>query len=152
MRYRIIDFLPLLLALALVAGWFGLQQPLPFLTTPPAEVAPPAFQPVVPTPAVTRASASQSLCDPRQPRFLGALAALKARLGAAMGEAAGCERQVDVEGNTEQLTTTGLAYYRRRLNQAAFTTGWEHWALADNELLQWAGDNVEPPTDAARAR
>jgi hypothetical protein len=152
LRYRLLDFLPLLLALALIAGWFGLQQPLPFLQPPTAAVPSPAFQSVVPTPTVTRATAIQSLCDPKQPRFRGSLAALKARLGAAMGEPVGCERQVDAEGNTEQLTSTGLAYYRRRLNVAAFTTGWEHWALADNQLLQWAGSDVEPPAETAQVR
>jgi hypothetical protein len=159
MRYRLLDFLPLLLALALVGVWFGVQQPPPWLSQAtnmlqPAmrQLAPPPSTPPPPQTAVSRATAIEALCDPRQPRFLGSVAALKAQLGATMGEPVGCERQVDTEGNTEQLTSTGLAYYRRRLNQAAFTTGWEHWALVDNRLVQWAGTEVEPPGNATTIR
>jgi hypothetical protein len=155
LRYRILDFLPLLLAILLAAGWFGLQQPIPLpdlgiLRPAATEVATPTVKPAPPTAVVTRATAIEALCNAGQPRFLGSIAALKARLGNIMGDPAACERQVDAEGNTEQLTTTGLAYYRRRLNEAAFTTGWDHWALDGNDLLQWAGNEVEPPADAAR--
>ncbi len=151
MRYRIIEFLPLLVALALVAGWFGLQQPLPWLSQAPASALSPALQPVVPTPVVTRGAAIQSLCDPRQPLYLGSLASLKTRLGERMGDPIGCERQVSPDGDTEQATSKGLAYFRRRLNLAAFTTGWDHWALSGSELVHWAGTAVEPPADAAPA-
>ncbi|HET6318010.1 MAG TPA: hypothetical protein VFG86_16265 [Chloroflexota bacterium] len=160
MRARIVDFLPLILAVLLVAGWFGLRQPLPF-SLPPALSAPsvatsspiqPAPQPGSPTAAaLSRAGVIQSLCDPTQPAFLGSIATLKDRIGDRMGDARVCERQIDSDGNTEQVTTTGLAYYRRRLSAPIFTTGWEHWALVNGKLLYWTGDSVEPPADAVQA-
>jgi hypothetical protein len=151
MRYRIVDFLPLLLALGLIAAWFVFQQPLPFLR--------PAQQPVaaqIPLPLVTptapaltpRPTVLLALCNKDRPSFLGILASLKARLGARMGDAADCERPVDNDGNTQQLTTTGLAYYRHRLNLAAFTNGWDHWALDQNRLLHWTGNEIDPPPNA----
>ena len=33
-------------------------------------------------------------------------------------------------GNTEQQTSTGLAYYRAQANVVVFTDGVEHWAFA----------------------
>ena len=38
------------------------------------------------------------------------------------------------DGDTQQKTTTGLAYYRKGLNMACFTTGWDHWGLIDRGL------------------
>jgi hypothetical protein len=157
MRYRIVDFLPLLLALALICGWVVFQQPLPWLPQIPRAAAAPTLQPVavagaVATPTLQpRATALQSLCDPTRPRFLGSLASLKERLGSRMGDARDCEQPVDEAGNTEQLTTTGLAYYRRDLNLAAFTNGYDHWALDDERMVHWTGGAVEPPSDAAAA-
>jgi hypothetical protein len=160
LRYRIIDFLPLLLALVLVAGWFAFRQPmtfsfgLPTAAQPGATTSPtsaPTVEPAPTTPALTRAAAIQSLCDASQPSFLGSLGALKARLGERMGEPRVCERQIDSDGNTEQMTSTGLAYYRHDLNAAMFTTGWEHWALVGNKLLYWTGEAVDPPPDARPA-
>jgi hypothetical protein len=153
MRDRLLDFLPLLLAVGLVAVWFGFQQPLPWLGSPPqpqqaVEAARPAMQAVAPTQTVTRASAISALCDPTQPEFLGSLAALKLRLGARMGQAVACEQAVDAQGNTQQQTSTGLAYYRRDLNLPVFTNGWDHWALSREQLLHWTGNEVEPPADA----
>jgi hypothetical protein len=77
------------------------------------------------------------------------MAALKAMLGAAMGEALECERVVNDQGDTQQKTTTGLAYYRKALNVACFTTGWDHWGLMAHGVVHWAGDAVDPPPDAA---
>ena len=155
MRERLFEFLPLLLALALIAGWFGFQQPMPWLRldqpTPALQALPLPTPTTAPAPTLARAAALQSLCDAGRPRFLGSIANLKARLGNVMGEPSDCEHAVDTEGNTQQQTTTGLAYYRRRLNVAIFTNGWEHWALDDDKLLRWSGSEVEPPADAARA-
>ncbi len=160
MRSRILDFLPLILAVLLVAGWFGLRQPLPF-SLPPALSAPsvtassptqPPSQLASPTAAaLTRAGVIQSLCDPAQPAFLGSIATLKERIGDRMGDARVCEWQIDSDGNTEQMTTTGLAYYRRRLSAPIFTNGWDHWALVNSKLLYWTGDSVEPPANAVPA-
>jgi len=151
MRDRILDFLPLLLALGLIAAWFGFQQPLPWLAL---DQPAPTLQPLpLATPtaivSVPRATALQTLCESGRRRFLGSLANLKTHIGDVMGDAKDCEHAIDADGNTQQLTTTGLAYYRRRLNIAIFTNGWDHWALSDDKLLRWSGSDVEPPSDAA---
>jgi hypothetical protein len=65
-----------------------------------------------------------------------------------MGEPVECERAVDAQGDTQQKTTTGLAYYRHQLNLTCFTTGYEHWGLAQGGLVHWSGDAVDPPTEA----
>jgi hypothetical protein len=155
MRDRLLEFLPLLLALSLIALWFGLQPPVswPF-ALPGPEAASPAARTLplatsTPPPTLSRAAAIQSLCDPKQPQFLGSLASLKTRLGTTMGTPASCERAINADGDTEQQTSTGLAYYRHERNLAAFTTGWDHWALDGNKLLQWQGPDIEPPQDAA---
>jgi hypothetical protein len=151
MRYRVLEFLPLLLAIGLVAAWFGFQQPLPWLpqSAPELAAAPLALPTRVPPTPVPRATVLQALCEAGQPRFLGTLANLKSRLGAAMGDATECEHSVDADGNTQQQTSTGLAYYRHRLDMPAFTNGYDHWALSKNQVLHWEGDEVEPPADAA---
>jgi len=157
MRYRLVDFLPLLLALGLIGAWFVFQQPTPMLPLPfagsgPAALAQPpqslvTAAPVSP-PVVSRAEALLSLCNSSRPTFLGTLGSLKLRLGARMGDAADCERPVDDDGNTQQLTTTGLAYYRHRPNVAVFTNGWDHWALVETQLVHWTGPAVDPPATA----
>jgi hypothetical protein len=66
-----------------------------------------------------------------------------------MGDPLECERVVNNDGDTQQKTTTGLAYYRKLLNAACFTNGWEHWSLVDKGVVHWAGPTVDPPADAA---
>jgi len=155
MRYKLVDFLPLLLAFGLIGAWLFLQRPvlsLPFASTGPAALAqqplPLATPPLLPPQVVSRAEALLSLCNTSRPTFLGTLGSLKLRLGARMGDATDCERPVDEEGNTQQLTTTGLAYYRHRLNVAAFTNGWDHWALVETQVVHWTGQVVDPPANA----
>jgi len=41
-----------------------------------------------------------------------------------------------------------VAYYRKNLSLACFTTGWDHWALVNGGLVHWTGDAVDPPGDA----
>jgi hypothetical protein len=55
-------------------------------------------------------------CSEDHPRFQGGLADLKRSLGRIMGEPLECERVVNGEGDTEQHTSTGLAYYLKALN------------------------------------
>ena len=160
MRDRLTELLPLLLVgLVLLAFQLtrssGAELPIPDL--PFLAVADPTSTPVassVPTPVSARQPATvpaprPGICTLTQPRFAGGIATLKAALGAAMGEPLECERVVDATGDTQQKTSTGLAYYRKALNVAAFTTGWDHWALADRGVVHWAGDSVDPPPDAA---
>jgi hypothetical protein len=88
-------------------------------------------------------------CTPALLRFVGGIAALQQVLGRAMGEPLECEHAIDALGNTEQRTTTGLAYYRGTSNTAAFTTGWDHWALTSRGVVYWTGQPLEPPPGAA---
>jgi len=118
-------------------------------------------QPVTPTPApppptlAARPVAKPSpvpvqsdVCTAAAPQFVLAMARLKARLGAEMGAPTECERVVDAGGDTEQKTTTGLAYYRASGNTPVFTNGIEHWALTSDGLVHWTSDDVEPPPGA----
>jgi len=108
--------------------------------------------PDAPTPTVaarplasSRAPVATNACTTAAPRFVHGTAALKAGIGAAMGEPVDCERVVDAAGDTEQRTTTGLAYYRAHSNIAAFTNGWDHWALTPEGIVHWTGDDLQPP-------
>ena len=70
-------------------------------------------------------------------------------IGSRMGDPLECERTIDAQGNTQQQTTTGLAYRRNELNATCFTTGWDHWALRDDgTVVYWASQAVDPPLDA----
>jgi hypothetical protein len=125
---------------------------LPFAQTPTvaAEPSPTSRQPssTATRPAPT-ATAIAETCTAQRPRFVQGIAALKAALGGAMGEPIECERVIDAVGNTEQRTSTGLAYYRSATNTVAFTNGSEHWALTSDGLVRWTGQELEPTPDAA---
>jgi hypothetical protein len=86
-----------------------------------------------------------------EPRFQLGLAALEARIGDVMGEPIECEHGNSDNGDTLQQTTTGLAYYRRSTNTAAFTDGDRHWAIGVSEVLTWEGPAVDPPANAGLA-
>jgi hypothetical protein len=62
-----------------------------------------------------------------------------------MGEPTECEHSQNASGDSVQRTSTGLAYWRKGSNVPAFTTGTEHWALLDGELVAWTGTSVDPP-------
>ena len=161
MRDRLTELLPLLMVgVIVVIVQFtradGLRLPLtqpassPVVPTP--ETAGAQIRPTpVPVPPRTPAMKPLDTCDARQPRFNGGLASLRAALGTRMGDALDCERTVDSAGNTEQQTTTGLAYYRKQTDAAVFTTGWDHWAIDGSRgVVYWAGDSVDPPVGAAQ--
>ena len=95
--------------------------------------------------AASSSSAANDACRAAAPSFVHGLATLKEALGSSMGEPLECERVVDAAGNTEQRTTTGLAYYRAATNTAAFTNGAEHWALTSTGVAHWTGPELEPP-------
>jgi hypothetical protein len=94
--------------------------------------------------------ATGDICTAQQPRFVHGLAALKASVGSAMGVPIECERVIDAAGNTEQRTTTGLAYYRAATNTTAFTNGTTHWAMTTDGEVHWTGQGLEPPPGAER--
>ena len=123
---------------------FGQPAPGTIEPTPTASIA------AKPVAAPSLSPAASVACTPATPRFLYGTAALKALLGAVMGEPTECERVVDAAGNTEQKTSTGLAYYRARSNTSAFTNGFDHWALTATGVVHWTSDDLEPPPDAER--
>jgi hypothetical protein len=152
MRDRLSEFLPLVLVGVVLVVFqfsrqgvptFQFQPPLGPSATPVVEVA---GQRAPPPRRLATATPVFALCDPAQPQFAGGLAALKKVLGPTMGEPLECEHAVSAVGDTQQKTTTGLAYYRKQLNAACFTTGWDHWGLVRDGLLQWSGDAIDPPT------
>jgi hypothetical protein len=78
-------------------------------------------------------------------------AQLKSQMGPVMGDPIGPEQTDDDNCNTQQLTTTGLAYWQCSTNLtgfAAYPDGAVHWALAPPGLLEWTGDASNPPSDA----
>jgi hypothetical protein len=157
---RLLEFLPLLLV-GVVLAVFQLSRMgttvLPFEAlqgtppTPAATVVPVAAPrtatPIRSTPLASVQPAA-ARCTVSQPRFVGGMATLKAALGATMGDPIECEHGVSTRGDTEQKTSSGLAYYQHELNLACFTTGWEHWAWTERGLVTWSGEAVDPPPDA----
>ena len=85
----------------------------------------------------------------RRPSFQFGFAALKAELGAMMGNPIECEHARPAGDGTLQATTTGLAYYDRGTGTVAFTNGFDRWALGASGLVCWTGPSTEPPADAA---
>jgi hypothetical protein len=83
---------------------------------------------------------------PFAPQFLLGFAALKGKLGSAMGDAVECEYADPLgTGDTEQRSTGGLAFFRKSTNTPTFTDGFNHWALAPQGLLTWTGNPIDPP-------
>ena len=121
---------------------------LPLLQGTPAASPPSPTVAVAPSASPAAATVQSDVCTAAAPRYVLAMARLQARLGADMGAPTECERVVDASGNTEQKTTTGLAYYRASLNTPVFTNGVEHWALTADGLVHWTSDDLEPPRGA----
>jgi hypothetical protein len=75
---------------------------------------------------------------------------LRARLGDVMGDAVENEHSTPdpASCDTQQLTTTGLAFWRCSTNAmtfAAFPDGLHHWALIDDQIVEWVGPSADPP-------
>jgi hypothetical protein len=63
-----------------------------------------------------------------------------------MGEPMDCQHVDPSSGDTVQHTTTGLAYDPNGTGgAAAFTNGWEHYALKDDQVVLWRNASVNPP-------
>src|SRR5262249_23143118 len=101
-----------------------------------------------PTPGPLATPSGSDICTPTTPRYVHGMADLKAIVGSDMGDPLECERIVDGDGNTEQRTSTGLAYYRAKRHLGASPDGERHWAPPPRGAVQWSSDAVEPPTDA----
>jgi len=131
-----------------VLHFLPLQDQAALAATPAPEIPLPATVTPRPRTPVASPTTAPGACNASRPSFVGGLAALRTRLGPSMGEPLECERAVDDQGDTQQNTTTGLAYYRRQVNVASFTTGWDHWGVRDGRLVHWTGDAVDPPADS----
>ena len=160
MRDRLVELLPLLLVTAILFAFYLARSQGPALQFVALSADTAAPSPVALAAPVSQAQPSQQAgasrpdraCNPSAPVFGGGLASLKAAIGERMGEPLECERVVDSDGNTQQGTTHGLAYYRRKARVACFTTGWDHWAVrSDRRVVFWTGDGIEPPPSASIA-
>jgi hypothetical protein len=84
-------------------------------------------------------------CDPQRPRFQQGIADLKSRLGLIMGEPRECEHAVNSDGDTVQVTTTGIAAYSQNPQRLTFTDGSQLWVFAGGVLTartpQFPGDD-----------
>jgi hypothetical protein len=85
----------------------------------------------------------------KSPGFVFGFASLSAQLGSAMGVPIECEHPNNVNGDTLQKTSTGLAYWRKSTNTPTFTDGYRHWAITAAGLISWLGDSPDPPTLAS---
>ena len=150
MRDRLVELLPLLLVTAILFAFYLARSQGPALQFVALSADEPAPSPVV-VAAVRQAqpARTEGACNSSAPVFVGKMASLKAALGERMGAPVECERVTDSDGNTQQGTTQGLAYYRKKSELACFTTGWDHWAIRPGSgVLVWTGDAVEPPPNA----
>jgi hypothetical protein len=66
-----------------------------------------------------------------------------------MGNAQTCEySDPRGTGDVEQITSAGLAFWRKSANTPTFTNGSEHWANTPAGWVSWTGDSIDPPPDA----
>src|SRR5919199_1838493 len=101
---------------------------------------------VVLTPRAAAAQVAPHCLDDQAPQFVLGFAALKAQIGPAMGDAVECEYPDPLgTGDTEQHTTTGLAFFRKSTNTPTFTDGYTHWALTSRGVVTWTGSAIDPP-------
>jgi hypothetical protein len=81
------------------------------------------------------------------PTFVLGFATLSSALGDVMGSPVENEHGIQSGCDTQQLTTTGLAYWRCATNAmtfAAFPDGMHHWALINGQVLEWFGPSPDP--------
>jgi hypothetical protein len=117
-------------------------------------VAPPKppFAPLIPPASAPAAAPSPDDSGAVSlPDFVPPFDVLKTQLGPTMGSAIEpVESEADT-CDTQQRTSTGLAYWRCSTNVVAFAAdpdGLLHWAWVNNVLVSWAGDSPDPPPDA----
>jgi hypothetical protein len=113
----------------------------------------PPFVPAIPQPAPPAAPAAPDTTTSAPPEFQLGFAFLKQQLGPTMGDPLEPEHGSDNSCDTEQRTTTGLAYFLCSTNTLGFAAdpdGLEHWAWVDplGQLVNWRGGSPDPPTDA----
>jgi hypothetical protein len=80
-------------------------------------------------------------------RFVLGFAELKTRFGETMGEPLTCEfADPNGSGDMHQLTTSGLAFWRKSTNAPTFTNGSQHWGRTATGRVEWTGTSTDPPT------
>jgi hypothetical protein len=78
------------------------------------------------------------------PTFLLGFATFRDQLGGPIGSPVENEHGTPSTCDTQQLTTSGLAYWRCSTNTmsfAAFPDGLHHWALVAGQIVEWVGPN-----------
>ena len=89
---------------------------------------------------------SAPYCAPGQaPRFSAGVSALASQLGDTIGQPVECEHAVAQNGDSIQMTTTGLVAYNSLRNTVSFTDGWRHWATTPDGVVAWEGTDSAPP-------
>jgi hypothetical protein len=84
-------------------------------------------------------------CLPRQQlQFQLGFLTLSQALGPIMGRPTECEHGYDVNGDTRQRTTTGIAIYNWCTNTPSFNAGRDHWILGTGGVEHWT-DPASPP-------
>jgi hypothetical protein len=115
----------------------------------PPEPKPP-FVPAIPAPALPGPVVPTDANGGSPPEFVLGFAFLKQQLGPTMGTPLEAEHGVTDSCDTQQLTSTGLAYWRCSTNTMTFAAdpdGLVHWAWLD-QLVTWRGEAADPPADA----
>lgn len=106
-------------------------------------------------PPSVNAQGFRTFCPPGQaPHFVGGFAVLAERVGPeTIGAPMTCEfPDPNGTGDVMQLTTQGLAFWRKRTNTPTFTNGFIHFAVTERSPLgtvYWYGTAIDPPLDAA---
>ncbi len=87
------------------------------------------------------------------PHFVLGFAELQQHVGASMGTPLECEHTDPSSGDTQQHSSTGLAFVSRQNGLVSFTNGWEHYAFVGGQVELWRNASVDPPqpTDEKRA-
>jgi hypothetical protein len=87
-------------------------------------------------------------------RFELGFAVLKSLLGSVMGDPIEAEHGALESCDTQQATTTGLAYWDCSTGMLAFAAapeGLHHWAWLDDHLTEWVGPSAVPPAGTNEA-
>lgn len=101
---------------------------------------------LIATPAtIASAQGAPNCLLDQAPSFSFGFASLKASIGDAMGDPLECEHTNPLNGDSLQLTTTGLSFYRKATNTPTFTDGATHWAITGEGLLAWDQNSIDPP-------
>jgi hypothetical protein len=98
----------------------------------------------VPTPTPTQTA--NRCATGAAPRYVFGFADLQGQLTGSMGEAVTCEfADPKGTGDVHQVTSKGLAFWRKSTNVPTFTNGYEHWGRTAQGWVYWLGESIDPP-------